>query len=106
MSALLSISVVIPVFNEEANIEETVRRCVDGCSRTGSAFEIVLVDDGSTGHSREKITRALSPEILLSFYYRNLSGSPSLTFHLRGVSTFTGPFFPSTGAAPRSTGWL
>jgi undecaprenyl-phosphate 4-deoxy-4-formamido-L-arabinose transferase len=58
MSAPLSISVVIPVFNEEANIDELVRRCLESCSRTGGAFEIVLIDDGSTDRSREKITRA------------------------------------------------
>jgi undecaprenyl-phosphate 4-deoxy-4-formamido-L-arabinose transferase len=70
MSARLSLSVVIPVFNEEANIEELVRRCVESCSRTGSAFEIVLVDDGSTDRSREKISRAseVNPERLVGVF--------------------------------------
>jgi hypothetical protein len=45
--------VVIPVFNEEANLHELLRRCVESCTRTGRAFELVLVDDGSTDRCRE-----------------------------------------------------
>jgi undecaprenyl-phosphate 4-deoxy-4-formamido-L-arabinose transferase len=51
MSAALSLSVVIPVFNEEANLDELVRRCMESCTRTGKAFELVLVDDGSADRS-------------------------------------------------------
>jgi undecaprenyl-phosphate 4-deoxy-4-formamido-L-arabinose transferase len=58
MSAPLSLSVVIPVLNEEANLDELVQRCADSCSQTGRAFEIILVDDGSTDRSREKIVRS------------------------------------------------
>jgi undecaprenyl-phosphate 4-deoxy-4-formamido-L-arabinose transferase len=58
MSSALSLSVVIPVFNEEANLDELVRRCMESCTRTGKAFELVLVDDGSADRSREKITQA------------------------------------------------
>ena len=58
MSDPLSLSVVIPVFNEEANLDELLRRCMESCNRTGRAFELVLVDDGSTDRSRERITRA------------------------------------------------
>ncbi len=52
------VSVVIPVFNEEANLDELVRRCLDTCGKLGKPFEVVLVDDGSSDASAEKITRA------------------------------------------------
>ncbi len=52
------ISVVIPVFNEEQNLEELIRRCLDTCGGLGNPFEIILVDDGSTDRSREMITQA------------------------------------------------
>jgi undecaprenyl-phosphate 4-deoxy-4-formamido-L-arabinose transferase len=58
MSAPFSLSVVIPVFNEEANLDELLQRCVESCSRMGRNFEIVMVDDGSRDRSREKIVRA------------------------------------------------
>ena len=54
-----SISVVIPVFNEEANLEELIRRCLKACHGMGKTFEIILVDDGSTDSSPEMITHAV-----------------------------------------------
>ena len=43
------LSVAIPSFNEEAGLEVTVRRVVDGLERSGvSGWEVVVVDDGST----------------------------------------------------------
>ncbi|MFH1671923.1 MAG: glycosyltransferase [Pseudomonadota bacterium] len=54
------VSVVIPVFNEENNLEELVRRCLDACGGTGESFEIILVDDGSVDRSAEKIRGAVA----------------------------------------------
>ena len=58
MSTRTSLSVVIPVFNEEENLDELIRRCLSACDRTGCLFEIVLVDDGSSDGSAEKIDTA------------------------------------------------
>ena len=52
------ISVVIPVFNEEENLEELIRRCMEVCGRMARPFEIILVDDGSTDSSSQKIIQA------------------------------------------------
>jgi len=52
------ISAVIPVFNEDENLEELVKRCLAACNRMGRPYEIILVDDGSTDSSAEKITEA------------------------------------------------
>jgi dolichol-phosphate mannosyltransferase len=40
-------SVVVPVFNEEGNLEELHRRVVAALEPLGKSFELVLVDDGS-----------------------------------------------------------
>jgi dolichol-phosphate mannosyltransferase len=45
------ISVVAPVFNEREGLREFVRRVVAVLEKEGSAFEILLVDDGSTDDS-------------------------------------------------------
>ncbi|MGK2859827.1 MAG: glycosyltransferase family 2 protein [Thermoanaerobaculia bacterium] len=43
-----SISLVIPMFNEEANIEHAIDRAVDAFSEHGLDWEIIVVDDAST----------------------------------------------------------
>jgi undecaprenyl-phosphate 4-deoxy-4-formamido-L-arabinose transferase len=52
------VSIVIPAFNEEENLDELIRRCLDACFRMGRSFEIVLVDDGSSDGTRGKIVAA------------------------------------------------
>ena len=41
------VSVVIPVYNEEANLPDLVERVGGALSRTGRGFELICVDDGS-----------------------------------------------------------
>jgi len=53
-----AISLVIPVFNEAANLEELIRRCLAVGKQLGRPFEVVLVDDGSTDRSAEMIRQA------------------------------------------------
>lgn len=58
MSAIGSFSVVIPVFNEAANLDELLRRCLAACRAVGKPFELVLVDDGSRDESSVMIRKA------------------------------------------------
>jgi undecaprenyl-phosphate 4-deoxy-4-formamido-L-arabinose transferase len=58
MSTRPSLSVVIPVFNEEESLYELIRRCLSACDQTGCPFEIILVDDGSSDSSAEIIDAA------------------------------------------------
>jgi undecaprenyl-phosphate 4-deoxy-4-formamido-L-arabinose transferase len=53
-----SVSVVIPVFNEESNLDALVGRCLAACGKVNLPFEIVLVDDGSRDRSAEMIAAA------------------------------------------------
>jgi undecaprenyl-phosphate 4-deoxy-4-formamido-L-arabinose transferase len=50
------ISVVIPVFNEEENLEELSERLLNTLGADGRPFEIIFVDDGSTDRSWEILT--------------------------------------------------
>jgi glycosyltransferase involved in cell wall biosynthesis len=45
------LSVVLPAYNEETVIAETVRRCVEILSALAPDFEIIVVDDGSRDHT-------------------------------------------------------
>ena len=51
------LSVVIPVYNEEENLEELGRRLLTTLTADGRPFEIILVDDGSSDRSWEILTR-------------------------------------------------
>ena len=51
------VSVVIPVFNEEDNLEELGERLVKTLTAMGRSYEIILVDDGSADRSWELLTQ-------------------------------------------------
>lgn len=58
------VSIVIPVYNEEKNVDRFKTELLDVLDSSGIQYEIVCVDDGSTGdHSWEalKILRAYDP---------------------------------------------
>ncbi len=52
------ISIVIPVYNEEACLAELISRTLASCRRMRRTFEIILIDDGSRDHSSEIIRDA------------------------------------------------
>jgi undecaprenyl-phosphate 4-deoxy-4-formamido-L-arabinose transferase len=52
------ISIVVPVFNEDKNLDELIKRCIEVCQSMEKDYEIILVDDGSTDNSSAKISEA------------------------------------------------
>lgn len=52
------VSIVIPVYNEEATLAELIQRTLRACETMARSFEIILVDDGSRDRSAEMITAA------------------------------------------------
>ena len=49
----LSLSVLMPAYNEEANIEEAIRRCLRILPELVPRYEIIIIDDGSTDRTAE-----------------------------------------------------
>ncbi len=67
------ISIVSPVYNEEANIEEFHRRVTEVLQAYGRSYEIVLVEDGSSD-STPRILRDLSKKdkhVVVLYFSRN-----------------------------------
>ncbi len=56
------VSLVIPVFNEQANLPELIQRCLKVGAALPCGFEIVLVDDGSRDDSARMIAAAAERE--------------------------------------------
>lgn len=61
-----TISVVVPLYNEEGNVRELHRRIHEVLNGMGSPFEIIFVDDGSTDRTVEE-TADLTPLTLVRF---------------------------------------
>jgi undecaprenyl-phosphate 4-deoxy-4-formamido-L-arabinose transferase len=76
------LSVVIPVFNEEDNLEELGRRLLGTLGQDGRPFEIILVDDGSTDRSWEIIAalHERHPEVLRAIQFHRNFGQHAAVF--------------------------
>ena len=56
----LSVSVVLPVYNEEKIIEASLKKYIDSLSQDFEDYEIIVVDDGSKDNSLEIISKIAS----------------------------------------------
>lgn len=62
----MDISVVVPLYNEEGNVEELHRKINEACQKLNKKFEIIFIDDGSADNTVEKCSK-LSPLKLIKF---------------------------------------
>jgi dolichol-phosphate mannosyltransferase len=66
-------SVVVPLFNEEGNVENLVRRVIAAMESVGEPFELLFVDDGSRDQTPVILRRlaAADPRIRVLRFARN-----------------------------------
>ncbi|MFN9933193.1 MAG: glycosyltransferase family 2 protein [Cyanobacteriota bacterium] len=72
-TATPELSVVIPLFNEEASVQLLVEKLLDALHPLGLRFELILVDDGSRDRTPEVLRRlaAQVPELVVVLLRRN-----------------------------------
>lgn len=82
------VSVVVPVFDEAACVEELSRRVSDVLTAEGVRFEIVFVDDGSADGTADEISqlRARDPRIKCIRFTRNFGHQAALVAGLEHAS--------------------
>ncbi len=83
------LSVVIPMYNEEANIPGLFARLLPICRALPFTWEVVCVDDGSRDRTAELIRglQAAAPEVVLVRFARNFGQHAAVTAgfaHARG----------------------
>jgi glycosyltransferase involved in cell wall biosynthesis len=79
--ATVNISVVIPVYNEEENVPFLVERLHAALSRLKRTYEIILVDDGSSDHTWEKLVEGTRrcPHFRLIRFRRNFGQTAAMS---------------------------
>lgn len=75
------LSVVVPLYYEEGNVEELVRRILESCRPMGRTFEVILVDDGSADRTPELLKEICEkePECRALIFRRNFGQSAAMT---------------------------
>lgn len=78
---MIALSVIAPVFNEEENVDSLCRKLQDSLSRLNRSYEIILVDDGSTDGTWERLRRqaASTPHLRLIRLRRNFGQTAAMS---------------------------
>ncbi|MBF0216324.1 MAG: glycosyltransferase family 2 protein [Candidatus Omnitrophica bacterium] len=74
----MDISVVIPVYNEEDNIEELTDELSKALSATGKSHEILVVNDGSTDNTQSRLKKIHIPGMTVISMTRNFGQTPAI----------------------------
>lgn len=74
------ISIIIPAYNEEENIKDTIERCIGFGERLGKPYEIIVVDDGSEDRTFDicKEMKGKYPELRCIKHEKNMGKAGAL----------------------------
>ena len=61
----MSLSIVIPAYNEEGSLKQLHERLVENLTEVGQEYEIIFVDDGSSDHTFEVLKELHEPGNLI-----------------------------------------
>lgn len=84
----MKLSIIIPVFNEEDTIFEVVKRLLS-TNFPGVDREIIIVDDGSTDRTREKLKKINSKAIKVIYHKKNRGKGSAV---IAGINNSSGDY--------------
>jgi glycosyltransferase involved in cell wall biosynthesis len=78
---MLDLSVVIPVMDEEANVEELIRELMGVLNGLDRSYEVIVVDDGSTDSTWSRLVKiaGTTPHLLLIRFRRNFGQTAAMS---------------------------
>jgi dolichol-phosphate mannosyltransferase len=81
------LSVIIPMFNEEANVRSTIDRVEATLSSLGKPFEILPVNDGSTDSTLKKLDEIArkNPRVRVVSYWKNGGRGKALRYGFKAA---------------------
>ncbi|MEP6800587.1 MAG: glycosyltransferase [Acidobacteriota bacterium] len=85
----MKVSIVVPVYNEQANLDEFFRRTLSVMDGLAGPYEVLLVDDGSRDRSLEilKVWAARRPDVVRVLELsRNFGQHPAILAGFRDVT--------------------
>jgi dolichol-phosphate mannosyltransferase len=76
-----SLSLLLPVYNEEENLERLHEKILDSMGRLGQSFEVIYVDDGSTDRSLDLLKKfaANDPRVRIISFRRNYGQTAAMS---------------------------
>lgn len=81
----MKLSIIVPVFNETNTILEVVKRVLD-VDIPKVKKEIIIVDDGSTDSTRDKLKKIKSQEIKIIYHKKNLGKGAAVKTGIKSAS--------------------
>jgi len=109
----VEISVVVPVYNEQANLPILISKLVEVFDRQGSLYEMIFVDDGSSDGSRKLLKEMVSqvPSLRVVGLKQNRGLSTALLAGMREargkiIVTLDSDLQNDPGDIPRLLGYL
>ena len=77
----VKLSIVIPIYNEAANLDEFFRRLLAVLERVAVSYEVVCIDDGSTDATLARLLerRAQDPRVKILSFSRNFGKEVALS---------------------------
>jgi glycosyltransferase involved in cell wall biosynthesis len=82
----MKLSIIIPVYNEEKTILEIIKK-IDELSIPSVSKEVIIVDDGSTDSTREKLKKVKNAKIIL--HSKNMGKGDAV---ITGIKNSTGDY--------------
>ena len=74
MNKAASLSLIIPAYNEEAGIDDAIKKNLINLSASSVPFEIIVIDDGSKDNTKKIVEQNYSGNPLITFYSKPNGG--------------------------------